>query len=135
MEDIIRQVYTELGPGYSESVYHAALEVALRQNGIQYETERIIPVYFRGHVVGNLRADIVIQDPQMVLELKSVRNLTEANRTQIRSYLKLLQVHHGLLINFGDELCMERFYEKPVQAPSAAQDTTPGHEILPQWLQ
>ena len=131
MEEIVREVYDELGPGFSESVYHNALEVALRCHGIQYETERIIPVYYRGHVVGNMRADIVIKNPNMVLELKSVRTLTESNRNQIRSYLKLLQVPHGLLINFGDELCMERFYEMPVQDPIAVPYTVQGHETPP----
>lgn len=131
MEDIIRQVYSELGPGYSEAVYHSALEVALRQNGIQYETERIIPVTFRGHVVGNMRADIVVHEPQMVLELKSARSLTESNRNQIRSYLKLLRIRHGLLINFGDELCMERFDEMQQPAQVAAPYTVRGHETPP----
>jgi GxxExxY protein len=49
-----------LGPGYSERVYHNAMEVVLRKNGVPYETERIVPIVFEGHTIGNLRADIII---------------------------------------------------------------------------
>ena len=97
--DIIKKIWDELGPGYSESVYHNALEVSLRLAGHQYETERIIPVEYMGHVIGNMRADIIMND--CVIELKSVRSLTEPNRDQIKNYLKLLNLNYGILVNFG----------------------------------
>jgi len=105
MIDLIKQVWDELGPGYSEAIYHNALEVVLRLNNIQYETERIIPVKFKGHVIGNLRADIILND--CVIELKSVRSLTEPNRDQIRNYMKILGHTKGYLVNFGPEFQME----------------------------
>lgn len=101
----MNQVWEELGPGYSEAIYHNALEVLLRLNGIQYETERIIPVEFRGHVIGNLRADIILSD--CIIELKSVRSLSDANRDQIRTYMRILGHSHGYLVNFGPELQIE----------------------------
>jgi GxxExxY protein len=105
MESIIKEVWTELGPGHSESIYHNALEVNLRQNGIQYETERIIPVMFKGHVIGNMRADIILSD--RVLELKSIVSLSEKDRTQIKNYMKLLGLKLGILVNFGPKLQIE----------------------------
>jgi GxxExxY protein len=107
LEQLIKDVWDELGPGYSESIYHNALEVQLRENGIGYETERIIPVSFHGHVIGNLRADLILNDT--IVELKSVRALTEPNRTQIQLYMKLLE-KDGVLVNFGpDKFQIEHF--------------------------
>jgi GxxExxY protein len=108
LEVLVRAVWEELGPGYTESIYHNALEVLLRRNGVSYETERIIPVCFQNHVVGNLRADIILQD--CIIELKSVKSLTEPNRTQIKLYMKLLKVERGILVNFGsDQFQIEEF--------------------------
>ena len=59
IHEYVAEIYTILGPGFSERVYHNAIEVLLRENGISYETERIIPITFKGHTIGNLRADII----------------------------------------------------------------------------
>lgn len=98
MEAIAQSVWSELGPGYSESVYHRAFEIALRKNQIQYESEKIIPVFYDGLGVGNVRADLVLDN--IVIELKSVAKLTEQFKIQLKNYLKLLGVKQGLLINF-----------------------------------
>jgi GxxExxY protein len=103
MEYLVRMVanhvWDSLGPGYSERVYHNAFEVALRMNSVSYETERIIPIFFQGHNVGNLRADLVI-DQCMIVELKSVVRLKEENRNQIKNYIKLMNLNTGILVNF-----------------------------------
>ena len=91
-----------LGPGYSESVYHCAFEVALRSRGIYYETERIVPVYFLGQNVGHVRADLIV-DRKSVIELKSVSKLNETYRIQTQNYIKLLDLQEGYLINFPDK--------------------------------
>ena len=52
------KIYSQLGPGFSERVYHNAMEILLRKDSIPYESERIIPIDFEGHNVGNLRAEI-----------------------------------------------------------------------------
>jgi GxxExxY protein len=57
IEAFAREIYSQLGPGYSERVYHNAMEVLLREKGIPYESERIITIPFKGHVIGNLRAE------------------------------------------------------------------------------
>lgn len=101
MEAIAQSVWYELGPGYSESVYHSAFEVALRKQGIYYETERIVPVFYDGQNVGHVRADLIV-DRRVVLELKAVSKINETYRIQTRNYMKLLDLDIGYLINFPD---------------------------------
>ena len=100
---IADDIWTSLGPGYSESVYHCAFEVALRDQEIPYETERILPVFYQGQNVGHVRADLII-DRRWVVELKSVSKLNETYRVQTRNYLRLLGLSVGYLINFPDKL-------------------------------
>lgn len=99
IQEYVKEVYDALGPGYSERVYHNAMEVILRENGVSYESERIVPVVFRGHTIGNLRADIII-DRTTVLELKSVKTMNETMVSQAKNYLKLLDLEQAFLINF-----------------------------------
>lgn len=94
-----RNIWKSLGPGFSERVYHNAMEVCLRRSGIAYETERILPIFFDGHALGNLRADLIVEH-RLVVELKSVRMLKDEHRVQTRQYLKLLGLEEALLINF-----------------------------------
>ena len=99
IEALAKRIYTQLGSGYSERVYHNCMEVVLRKEGVQYESERIIPIYFEGHVVGNLRGDIIINN-EIVLEFKAVKTLNEVMESQVRNYLRLTQLKTGYLINF-----------------------------------
>jgi hypothetical protein len=107
MDEMLRSVadniWSSLGPGYSESVYHRAFEVALRDMRVPYETERIVPVFYLGQNVGNVRADLIIER-DVVLELKSVSKLNETYRIQTRNYLTLLGLTRGYLINFPDRV-------------------------------
>lgn len=107
MEEALRciseDIWASLGPGYSESVYHCAFEVALRDRQVPYETERIVPVFYGGQNVGHVRADLII-DRRIVVELKSVSRLNETYRIQTRNYLDLLDLSVGYLINFPDKL-------------------------------
>jgi GxxExxY protein len=99
IEAFAREIYSQLGPGYSERVYHNAMEVLLREKGIQYETERHILVKFRGHVVGQLRADIII-DNTIILELKAIKTLTDGMEHQAQKYLDLTGLRLAYLVNF-----------------------------------
>lgn len=113
--ELAQGIWAELGPGYSERVYHNAFEIALRMNGLGYETERILPITFRGHNLGNLRADLIVAS-QLVVELKSTSRLKDEFRNQIRNYLKLTGLKFGVLINFPDKagpLEFEKFEAEP----------------------
>ena len=99
IRDDAEHVYKVLGPGYSERVYHNAMEVVLRKNGVHYETETIVPIVFEGHTIGNLRADLILNN-KTVVELKSVKNVTEVMVTQAQNYLRLTGFPEGYLVNF-----------------------------------
>jgi GxxExxY protein len=95
-------VFTVLGPGHSESVYHRSMEVALRCAGIQYETERVLPISYRGHVVGNFRCDLIVND--LIIELKAVVRLGQREELQAENYLRFSGKPRALLLNFGSAL-------------------------------
>ena len=107
IKEIANDIYSQLGCGHSERIYHNAMEVSLRKRNIQYESERIVPIIFEGHTIGNMRADLIIEN-NLVIELKSTRNLNQAMNNQAMNYLKITEIRSGLLINFpqGDsETC------------------------------
>lgn len=96
--ELAKNIYENLGPGYSERVYHNAMEVSLRKNNIPYETEKIVPIVFEEHTIGNLRIDLVVGDT--IVELKATKSFNEQNYIQLINYLKLTGLNNGLLINF-----------------------------------
>jgi len=103
------RVWQALGPGFSERVYHNAMEVGLRECGISYQTERIVPIVFDDHAIGNIRADLIV-DSKLIVELKSVKTLKDEHRVQTRMYMNLMSLSEGMLINFpnsGNDLEVE----------------------------
>ena len=102
----VQHVYKVLGPGFSEKIYHNAMEVVLRKNGVPYETERIVPIVFEGYTIGNLRADLILNN-KTVLELKSVKTMNDVMVTQAQNYLKLTGLPEAYLINFPPTLNTE----------------------------
>lgn len=99
IKELCQQVYRTLGAGYSERIYHNALEVLLRKNNINYETERIIPITFQDHVIGNMRADLIINN-ELIVEIKAVKTFNQSMKTQLEKYRTLTGIHTGLLVNF-----------------------------------
>jgi len=99
LRDMAARIWAELGPGFSERVYHNAFEIELRLAGLRYETERILPITYEGHNVGNLRADLIVNG-EMIIELKSTTKLKEEFENQARNYMRLTGISQALLINF-----------------------------------
>ena len=95
------EVCRELGAGFLESVYQKALLIALRQRGIKAEAQFPLSVTFRGQVVGEFVADILVED-KVLLELKAVKELAPEHQAQLINYLKATGIEEGLLINFGN---------------------------------
>ena len=115
IKHIVHEIYDTLGSGHSERVYHNAMEVSLRELKIPYESERHVPIYYKDHVVGMARADIII-GRTTVLELKSVKSLTDTMIAQARKYLHQLKVNIGYLINFpSSENCKAEIVEVRVR--------------------
>lgn len=93
-------VYNELGFGFLESVYHRAMARALTGSGLRAESEVNLPVFFRGAMVGDFAADILVERA-VILELKAVDDLHPAHEAQLLNYLKASEIELGLLLNFG----------------------------------
>lgn len=93
-------VHGELGNGFLEAVYQAALEPQFQYRGIAYEREKWLPVHYRGEVIAQYRADFVC-DGQVIVELKALQKLSGHEEAQIINYLKATGLRRGLLINFG----------------------------------
>lgn len=124
VEAFALKIHNTLGPGFSERVYHNCMEVELRKHGIQYESERWLPIYYEGHTVGTLRADIVI-DNKVILEFKAVAKLNEAAETQARNYLSLTGLREAVLINFGKSLECRRVVVHVSESTSSSHTTEP----------
>ena len=94
------QVYNDLGYGFLERVYQNALYFALMDEGLKCETEKLIKVYHNGRIVGDYRADLLVEDC-VLLELKACEELNPAHETQLINYLKATTIEVGYLLNFG----------------------------------
>lgn len=98
------EIHRELGPGLFESIYEEILAHELIQSGIAFERQVPIPVRYRGHVFGiGFRADMIVER-RIILELKSVEFILPVHGKQGLSYLRLLDLRLGLLINFNSAL-------------------------------
>ncbi len=104
------EVINELGAGFVESVYENALLIALREKGLHAEKQRALMVEFRGQVVGEFFADVLVED-KVIVELKAVKALLPEHQAQIINYLKATEKDVGLLVNFGSsKLEYKRMY-------------------------
>lgn len=93
-------VYNELGYGFLERVYKNAMYKELRQRGFNCSTERSIPVYYKGELVGDYFADIIIEN-KIIIELKAVKQILPEHEAQLTNYLRATDAEVGLLLNFG----------------------------------
>ena len=84
--DCAYKVRSKLVAGYVESVYKNAMVIELRKHGLSYITEKHIKVYYDNYVVGDFKADIIVEDC-LILELKAVQNLVTAHSIQLVNYL------------------------------------------------
>ena len=95
-------VYNELGPGLLESVYEEALAFELERRGLKVERQRTVPIKYKGNVLKtDLRLDIIVED-LIIVELKSVEDMKPVFYKQTKTYLKLLNKHLALLVNFSE---------------------------------
>jgi GxxExxY protein len=105
---VFYDAYNELGHGFRESVYEQSMAIALREVGLQLLQQAPITVYFRGQMVGEFRADLLV-NVCILVELKAARALESAHEAQAMNYLRATQVEIGLLINFGPKPEFKRF--------------------------
>lgn len=95
------RVYNQMGFGFLESVYENCLVIELRKIMLNVDQQKPIAVLYEGELVGNFIADLLIEDA-VIVELKSVKNLSLAHEVQLVNYLAATGIQVGLLINFGE---------------------------------
>jgi GxxExxY protein len=93
-------VYNSLGYGFLEQVYENAMVIELRSMGLKVEQQMPIKVRYRGKVIGEYFADLVVED-KVILELKAASVFLPSHEAQLLNYLKATPYEVGLLLNFG----------------------------------
>ena len=96
------QVYNKMGFGFLESVYEKCLLIELAKAELRAEAHKPINVYYDDELVGEFKADIIVED-SIIVELKSVRQLAPAHEVQLVNYLVATGKQVGLLLNFGEQ--------------------------------
>ena len=95
-------VFNELGNGFLEAVYQEALEIEFRQMGIPYQREAKISVFYKGKKLDKeYYADFICFN-KIIVELKCVSRIVNANKAQVINYLHGTKMQVGLLVNFGE---------------------------------
>jgi GxxExxY protein len=113
-ERIIRcayAVHNQLGPGFLEKVYENALRIELEEAGLCAWQQHPIPVQYRGRIVGDFFADLLVES-QIIIELKAVRSIAKEHEVQLVNYLTATGIDDGLLINFGPSVEVKRKFRQ-----------------------
>ncbi len=105
---IFFSIYNELGHGFLESVYEQAFSIALAENGIFFQRQISVPVWFHGQQIGDFRADLLVEQ-KVIVELKTGRGIDPAWEKQLLNYLRATEIEVGLLFNFGPEAQFRRY--------------------------
>lgn len=108
----IFEVYNELGPGLMERIYEQALYFELTQKKLRVEKQVPIPVIYKGVDMDiGYRLDLIVED-KVIIEIKSVENLAGTHHKQLLTYLKLLDMRLGILVNFNESNISSGIYRK-----------------------
>lgn len=95
------QLHKELGPGLLESAYEILLFESLKDVGLSVERQKIVPIKFKGQVLNEaFRADIIVEQ-KVLIELKSTERHAPVHAKQVITYLRLMELPLGFLMNFG----------------------------------
>ena len=95
------EVHSQLGAGFLESVYQEALERELMSRGIPFASQVELPIMYKGErLMTMFRSDLVCYH-EVIVELKSIKTLTNIDEAQLLNYLKATGLKRGLLLNFG----------------------------------
>jgi GxxExxY protein len=108
------EVYNTLGYGFPEIVYPRALECEILARGVRVVREVAIEARYKGLVVGNYRADLLV-DGLLVVEVKAAAYSGPADRAQLNNYLRAGNLRDGLLLHFAEE---PRFWRMRVGRPA-----------------
>jgi iron complex transport system substrate-binding protein len=105
--DAAVRIHRGLGPGLLESVYETVLGAELERRGYKVDRQKPVDIRFDDmHFPAAFRVDLLIEN-SLVIEIKSVENLSRAHAKQVLTYLRLLDQPLGLLLNFSGETMKE----------------------------
>jgi GxxExxY protein len=94
------RVHSTLGSGFQEVIYQRALAIEMNFEGLDFEREKEMPIFYRDQNIGTRRVDFFVEDLVMV-ELKAISQLEDVHLAQAMNYLEAYGTEIGLLINFG----------------------------------
>src|SRR5262245_1453237 len=94
------RVHKELGPGFLEAMYEEALAIELAAAGMSFERQKLLPVFYREHLIGEHRLDFLVER-RVILELKAISAVEDIHFAIVRSYLKAADLGDALLLNFA----------------------------------
>jgi GxxExxY protein len=94
------RVHKELGPGFLEAMYEEALAIELAAAGLTFERQKLLPVLYREHLIGEHRLDFLVEG-KVIVELKAISALDDIHFAIVRSYLKAANLEDALLLNFA----------------------------------
>lgn len=112
----IFEVHKQLGPGLMEEVYEEALMIELKSRGLLVKNQVTVPIYYKGQrLIKEYRIDVLVND-RVIVELKSVEQLSKVHYKQLYNYLRLTNLRVGILVNFNadtiDKDNFERIFNK-----------------------
>jgi GxxExxY protein len=112
------QVHRTLGNGFQEVIYQRALAIEMRVEGLFFQREMEMPIFYRDEQIGTRRVDFFVEDCVMV-ELKAMEKIEDVHKAQAINYLEAYNIADGLLINFGGlSLEFKRLYNKKLIVPT-----------------
>lgn len=102
--DAAFKIHNTLGPGLFESVYEAALDFELQKRGMRVNQQVGLPVHYESvRLELGFRVDLLVED-KLIVEIKSIEAIAPVHKKQLLTYLRLMDLRLGLLINFNVEL-------------------------------
>jgi GxxExxY protein len=94
------EVHRYLGNGFQEVIYQRALALEMQHQGLSFQREYEMQIYYKGSHIGTRRVDFYVEE-KVMLELKAVIQMEDAHLAQAINYLEASGTETGLLINFG----------------------------------
>ena len=105
-------VHSILGNGFQEVIYQRALEIEMRESGLDFAREQEMPIHYKEQEIGTRRVDFLVEN-RVLVELKALTQLQDVHLAQGLNYLTAYNLDIGLLINFGSiKLEFKRLFRK-----------------------
>src|SRR5580765_7410635 len=94
------RVHSSLGCGFPENIYHRAMTIEMKDEGLHFESEKEVTIYYKNQSIGKRRVDFFVERVVSV-EIKAISELNDSNLNQGLNYLEAFKIEVGLLLNFG----------------------------------